>query len=61
MPSCCDTALPLTALPRDGESGLGAGMVDTIVPIGVVTLIALGSPFVPHSILYPGGKNVLKP
>lgn len=43
--------LPFTALLRGGESGRAWGMVETIVPIGVVTLIAFGSPFVPHSIL----------
>ena len=30
-------------------------------PIGVVTLIALGSLSAPHSIRYPGGKKVLNP
>jgi hypothetical protein len=52
---------PLTAALRGAESGRGTGIEETVVPIGVVTLMALGSPPVPHSILYPGGKNVLKP
>ena len=53
--------MPLAAALRRGDNGLGAGIVETIVPIGVVTLIAFGSPFVPHSILYPGGRKVLNP
>lgn len=33
-----------------------------VVPVGVVTLIGLGSEgSKEHSILYPGGKKVLKP
>lgn len=51
VPDCpCDTS-PL-ALP----------VIDcTVVPIGVVTRIVLGSFPAPHSILYPGGRKVLKP
>ena len=44
-----------------GDKGRGCGIVETVVPIGVVTLMALGSSPAPHSILYPGGRNVLKP
>ena len=33
-----------------------------VVPLGVVTVIMLASDgSIEHSILYPGGKNVLKP
>jgi hypothetical protein len=54
-------AISIDAALRGAESGRGTGIEETVVPIGVVALMALGSPPVPHSILYSGGKNVLKP
>ena len=41
---------------------IGAPEVAVVVPCGVVTLMAWGSEgSVEHSILYPGGRKVLKP
>jgi len=54
-------AISIDAALRGAESGRATGVEETVVPIGVVALMALGSPSMPYSILYSGGKNVLKP
>ena len=55
--------MPSAGLPPSAAPFLlgGRGIADTVVPIGVVTLIEFGSSPAPHSILYPGGRKVLKP
>lgn len=49
-----------------GGAGLGVSWVRVVMPIGVVTVIVVTAPSfwgveTEHSILYPGGRNVLKP